>query len=129
MSTVKRIRSFLHRYSLDFAGLIQLSGRLPEEARHLKEGMTAVWQFDSLDEMKKFCGHIAEEFGNHGLKTWADAIYGFSYNAYTTPTEYLGELRIAFAEILSHKESLPSALIPDIKAAVQAINQAFGENG
>lgn len=88
----------------------------------------AMWQFDSLDEMKKCCGHMAEEFRSHGLDAWADAIYGFSYNAYTTPTEYLGELRIVFTELLSHKESLPFESIPDMEAAIQAINEAFGQN-
>jgi hypothetical protein len=77
--------------------------------------------------MKKFCGHVALEFTKHGLDEGANAIQKFSYNSYTTPSEYLGELRFALTEIISHKALLPSLLIPDMEAAVQAINKAFGQ--
>ena len=85
------------------------------------------WCFTDLQSMKKFASYVSSKLNSIGENKWAEEIDFYSTNTFTTPTEYLGELKIALKQLLREKQSsLTGDLITDIELAIEAINKAFG---
>lgn len=89
---------------------------------------TMQWHFNDLQNMKDFINHLSSQLQQIGENKWADEMNFFSYNTYTTSSEYLGELRMALQKLLKEKQStLPAALKRHVDSAIDAINKAFGQ--
>ena len=82
-------------------------------------------QFNKLDDMKEFAEYLAGELIKLGYDDKAKMVYEFSYNSYTTSSEYLGEFKILLEDLIKenmfHKDKIKS----EISIAVKAINKAF----
>ena len=84
-------------------------------------------QLNSLDDMKQFAGHLAELLDQSGYKDKAEMVNDFFYNSFTTSSEYLGEFRIVLNRLIQSDIIAESAIISEIKTAIQAIDRAFGQ--
>jgi hypothetical protein len=51
---------------------------------------------------------------------------GFSYNSYTTSSEYLGEFRILLEDLIRENILSEDKIKIEVNAAIEAINKAFG---
>jgi hypothetical protein len=74
--------------------------------------------FDSLDDMKEFAKLLYEELMKISQVELAEEIKFFSYNTYTTSSEYLGELKFVLERILSEVNHPHLAHVDKIKDAI-----------
>ncbi|MEW9700825.1 hypothetical protein [Paenibacillus sp. SI8] len=86
------------------------------------------WEFNDIQNMKEFSGFVSSELSKIGEQRLAEELSFFTTNTFTTSTEYLGELRILFNEVLVEKKAYFSdELNSSIALAIKAINKAFGQ--
>jgi len=75
--------------------------------------------------MKEFAKYLGEELGKLGYKDMSKIASNFSYNSFTTSSEYLGEFNILLKNILNQ-----NIVNDDIKLsiynAIRAIDVALG---
>lgn len=84
-----------------------------------------LWEFNSLQDLKDFSVFISDELANLGKDNLAAEVKEFSFNTYTTSSEYLGELRITLNKVLSEGNTLNQEIRVCITKAIQAINKAW----
>lgn len=81
--------------------------------------------FNSLDDMKEFAKHLSEELMKISQVELAEEIKFFSYNTYTTSSEYLGEFKFILERILSEVNHPHFVQVDKIKDAIKEIRKAF----
>jgi len=82
---------------------------------------------NSLDDMKQFAKHLTGVLYRLGYSENAKTVEAFSYNSFTTSSEYLGELRIVLKELIQSDLPIEAEIIAEVKTAIQAIDRAFGQ--
>ena len=84
------------------------------------------FEFNSLDDMKGFAKYLSKELKNFGYKDKSKMVNEFSYNSYTTSSEYLGEFRILLEDLKKQNVLDEDNIKLGMEAAIKAINRAFG---
>lgn len=84
-----------------------------------------ILQFDKLDDMKELAKYLAGVLIKLGYNDRAKIVYEFSYNSYTTSTEYLGEFKILLEDLIKENVFHEDKIKAEISVAVKAINKAF----
>jgi len=84
------------------------------------------FEFNDLNDMKEFAKHLSKELENFGYKDKSEMVNGFSYNSYTTSSEYLGEFRVLLEDLKKQKILEGENIKLEVDAAIKAINKAFG---
>jgi hypothetical protein len=85
-------------------------------------------QFNSLNDMKKFAEYLSEILMQLGYNDKVMLVKEFSYNSFTTSSEYLGELRIILNELNRSNILTDDRVKFEVETAIQAINKAFGSS-
>ena len=83
-------------------------------------------QFNKLSDMKEFAKYLSGELIKLGFNDRAKIIDEFSYNSYTTSSEYLGEFRILLQDLIKENIFDEDKIKLELVIAVKAINKAFG---
>lgn len=83
------------------------------------------WTFNTSEELKEFAIHIANILEEQGKFQLSKEIHSWCSTAYSTSSEYLGEIRIIMQSILAQKTLLDDAERKSIKILIEAINNAF----
>jgi len=84
------------------------------------------WDFNSINVLKEFAEYISKTFDSLGEAELAKEVSDFTYNSFTTSSEYLGEYRILLQKIIQEKKNkIDNELYEDIQKAINAINKAF----
>ena len=90
-------------------------------------GVVLLKEFCGLQDMKQFAKLISTELEQNNRADLALETSGFSYNSYTTSSEYLGEFRLVLKKILKEKDfTLDNKIRQSIYKAIAAIDKAFG---
>lgn len=90
------------------------------------EGVTVIRELKALQDMKDFAQFISDYLLANNRENLALEVEKFSYNTYTTSSEYLGELRIVLKRILLETDMILSEEVKEyIAKAIEAINKAF----
>lgn len=76
--------------------------------------------------MKEFAKYLSKELENFGHKDKSKMVNEFSYNSYTTSSEYLGEFRILLEDLKKQNVLDDDNIKLEVDAAIRAINKAFG---
>jgi hypothetical protein len=85
-----------------------------------------VKEFNSLQDIKKFAEFVSAELIRNHEEKLAVEVSTFSYNSYTTPSEYLGEFRIVLKRVLKERPTvLNEETKESILKAVETIDNAF----
>lgn len=84
------------------------------------------FEFNSLNDVKEFAKYLSKELENFGYKDKSKMVYEFSYNSYTTSSEYLGEFRILLEDLKKQNVLDDDNIKIEVDAAIRAINKAFG---
>jgi hypothetical protein len=103
-------------YSANVAGLLK---------KHVKEFFKMGSKFKTLDDMKELANLLSFELMKIDQIDLAEEIISFSYNTFTTSSEYLGELRFVLERILCEVNNPNFTQTDTIKDAVIEINKAF----
>lgn len=82
-------------------------------------------QFNQLDDMKKFAKYLSGELTRLGYNDRAKMVDEFSYNSYTTSSEYLGEFKILLEDLMKENILIDDKIKCEVVIAVKAINKAF----
>lgn len=83
------------------------------------------FKFNNLNDMKEFAKYLSKELENFGDKDNSKMVNQFSYNSYTTSSEYLGEFRILLEDLKKQKVLEDENIRLQVDAAIKAINKAF----
>lgn len=83
-------------------------------------------QFNKLNDMKEFAKYLSGELIKFGYNDRAKMVDEFSYNSYTTSSEYLGEFRILLEDLIKENILTEDKIKSEVAIAVKAINKAFG---
>ena len=83
-------------------------------------------QFNQLSDMKEFAKYLSGELIKLGYNDRAKMVDEFSYNSYTTSSEYLGEFRLLLEDLIKENILTEDKIKLEIAIAVKAINKAFG---
>jgi len=83
------------------------------------------FKFNHLDDMKEFATYLSRELEEMGYKDKSKMVNEFSYNSYTTSSEYLGEFRILL-EDLKKENIFNNKVKTEVDFAIKVINKAFG---
>lgn len=83
-------------------------------------------QFNQLSDMKEFAEYLSNELVRLGYNDKSKMVSGFSYNSYTTSSEYLGEFRILLEDLIRQNILSEDKIKIEVNAAIKAINKAFG---
>ena len=75
--------------------------------------------------MKEFATYLSRELEEMGYKDKSKMVNEFSYNSYTTSSEYLGEFRILL-EDLKKENIFNNKVKTEVDFAIKVINKAFG---
>jgi hypothetical protein len=81
--------------------------------------------FKTLDDMKELANLLSVELMKTDQIDLAEEIKSFSFNTYTTSSEYLGELRFVLERKLFEVNNPDFTQTGIIKEAVKEINRAF----
>jgi hypothetical protein len=83
-------------------------------------------KYNSLNDMKEFANLLSDELNKIGQNELADEIKHFSYNTYTTSSEYLGEFMFVLERIQIEINSPYFTQKENVKDAIKEIKRAFG---
>lgn len=83
------------------------------------------FKFSNLNDMKEFAKYLSNELDKLGYKDEAKRINEFSYNSYTTSSEYLGEFRFLLEELKKYDILKNANMLLEADRAIKAINKAF----
>lgn len=83
------------------------------------------WEFNNLDDMKRFAKYLSTEFESQGNQKTANQIKQFERVWSYPATEYLGEFRNLLSDVIGESKDLESNIIKNIMKAISAINKAF----
>lgn len=99
---------------------------MAEEFRKVERKLKSMGsQFNSLDDMKRFANLLSDELIKIGQIELAEEIKFFSYNTYTTSSEYLGELMLVLERIVPEINNPYFSQAEKIKEAINKIKDAF----
>jgi hypothetical protein len=89
-------------------------------------GVILLREFNDLQDMKEFAQYISDELMEKNRNNLALEVGEFSYNSFTTSSEYLGEFRIILKKVLSKVDIiLNKETIENISKAIKEIDRAF----
>lgn len=83
-------------------------------------------QFENLNDMKKFAKYLENVLLKLGITEEANKVSAYSYNSFTTSSEYLGEFRIVLNDFNKSDISVNNEIRFEIESAINAINKALG---
>jgi pyoverdine/dityrosine biosynthesis protein Dit1 len=84
------------------------------------------FKFEDLNDIKKFAKYLSEELERLGYNDMARMISEFSYNSYTTSSEYLGEFRFLLNDLIKQDILKDNDIKIEVENAIRTINRAFG---
>lgn len=92
-------------------------------------GIILLREFRDIQDLKKFANLVSSELAEKNIQDLSLEIGEFSYNSYTTSSEYLGEYRIILKKILSKVEiDLNKETKEKMLKAIEVINKAFNNS-
>lgn len=83
------------------------------------------FEFDDLDDMKKFASVLSNKLDELGFNEISKDTNQFSYNSYTTSTEYLGEFKLLLERIKKQNILNDEEIEFEIDKAIKIIERAF----
>lgn len=89
-----------------------------------------IWNFEELQDMKEFAKYLSLELSIGGFKDLATEVDMYSYNSYTTSSEYFGEFRIVLKKVFIEVDSIlekNTGIKNNILCAIEFINKAFNK--
>lgn len=84
------------------------------------------FKFNHLNDMKEFAKYLSRELERLGYKDKSRIVSEFSYNSFTTSSEYLGEFRFLLEDLIKQNILSDDNIKLQIDNAIRAINKAFG---
>lgn len=84
------------------------------------------FEFNNLNDMKEFAKYLSKKLESFGYKDKSKMVNEFSYNSYTTSSEYLGEFRILLEDLKKQNVLKDENIKLGVDSAIKAINKAFG---
>jgi hypothetical protein len=86
------------------------------------------WPFNDLKDFRDFSIYVISELESENETIFSKELKGWSNTGFSSPSEFLGELRIILNTILNEHIKLNDELRENIRDAIKAINKAFGQN-
>jgi len=82
-------------------------------------------QFNKLYDIKEFAKLLSSELIKLGYNDRAKMVDEFSYNSYTTSSEYLGEFRFLLEDLINENIFIENNMKLQVAIAIKTINKAF----